>query len=172
MKLEWLNKWLQRPYDKAVEELEVKLNTPPKDISEPVISIVKSFKEKGRWKITEQQDPFGRWSYNSKYVFTAEDSVTGERYKMCSNSYTCLGSGRYCYIIRFPKGLSTWYFPSWMTEAEKKYVCETFEVISNKVAERIQLVEDRYRTKDEKQAKVNQDKERQRLMNLYCKEQQ
>jgi hypothetical protein len=148
-------------------EIDVKES---KGIGEPVIAIVKSFKEKGRWKITEQQDPFARWSYDSKYVFTVEDSVTGERYKMCSNGYTCLGSGRYAYRIRFPKAMSTWYLPFWMTEAEKKYVCESFEVISNRVAERIQLVEDRYRTKDNKQAKVNQDKERQRLISLYCKE--
>lgn len=144
----------------------------PANISEPVISIVESFKEKGRWRITDQSDPYSIGFSKCYYSFSVKDTVTDEIYTMQSGSYIWLNTGwcRYRNNIRFPKSMVHGCLPSWMTEAEKKYVCERFEIISNKVAARIQLVEDRYRTKDEKQAKVNQDKERQRLMSLYCKE--
>lgn len=171
MKWEWLNKWLQRPYVKVVEELDNKFITNTKDISEPVISIVESFKERGRWVISSADNPFQVRHYGSGYKFIAEDKVTGEKYNLTSPNYIYLHT-RFGvkHMIRFPYGASRSTLPSWMTKEEKEYVAKAFEKISAKVKERFQLAEDRSLSKDEKQAKVNQDKERQRLMSLYCKE--
>lgn len=174
MKWECLNKWLQRPYDKAVEELEVKLNTPPKDISEPVISIVESFKEKGRWKVDSKEEDTVSFR-KSSIRFIVTDTETGEIYNISCDNYLVLYpsqgliSSTYK-IVRFPKDINFYSFPSWMTKPEKEYVWQAVENISKSVEQRMLLISDRKKNKDEKQAKVNQDKERQRLMDLYCKE--
>lgn len=140
------------------------------DISEPVISIVKSLKERGRWKITDQAHPLSSTAWYGRYSFTAVDTVTGESYSLSATGQHYLTKWSYRNWVVFPKGLDQFSLPSWMNESERKYVCDEFDKISYRVAERFKVVEDRQRTKDEKQAKVNQDKERQRLMNLYCKE--
>jgi len=168
----WIKDFLRYPYDQAAKEVAKKFDSAPSGISEPVWSIVKTFKEKGRWKITDQTDPYNLGFSKSYYSFSVEDTKTGESYTMRSTNYIWMNVswGRWRNNIRFPKGMVSHYLPSWMTETEKKYVCESFEAISNKVAGRIELVMDRYNTKDEKKVKINQDKERNRLMSLYCGE--
>lgn len=142
----------------------------PANISEPVISIVKSFKEKGRWKFLDSPDLHKLGYLGTFYSFSVKDTVTDEVYHLASKSqYYCFSGMWRCRAKVFPKNLEAATLPSWMTDQEKDYVVQVFEGVSLRVSERFKAVEDRQRSKDEKQAKVNQDKERQRLMNLYCK---
>lgn len=170
----WIQKWLQRPYEKPWEELEAKFDVKLKDVSEPVISIVESFKEKGRWKVESiDQDTNFR---KSSVRFIITDTKTDEIYNISCNNYIvlypCQGLISNTYkIVRFPKDINFYSLPSWMNKPEKDYVWQAVENISRSVEQRMLLISDRKKNKDEKQAKINQDKERQRLMSIYCKEQ-
>ena len=141
-----------------------------KDISEPVLSIVKTFSEKGRWKISHQGNPIMVNLYNQNWSFTITDTKTEEVYHLASRSYYSSFSGLFPYMyLCFPRELMIHTLPSWMTHTEKTYVYEEFEKISKQVGARMEMIEDRRKTKDEKQAQVNKDKERARLKGVYCK---
>ena len=141
------------------------------DISEPVISIVESFKEKGRWKVDSKEQCTTSF-HKSSIRFIVTDTKTGEIYNISCNNYIVLyphqGLTSSTYkIVRFPKDINFYSLSSWMTKAEKDYVWQAVENISKSVEQRMLLISDRKKSKDEKQAKVNQDKERQRLVKLY-----
>lgn len=140
---------------------------PGGSISEPVISIVKSFSEKGRWKIKNDAHPLEANKYGSGYSFTVRDTKTGEVYNIKSKCYVNLYINYSKYML-FPQKLNTFNLPSWMTEEERLYVVEAVDALTEKVNQRFKVIEDRQKSKDNKQAKVNQDKERQRLMDIYC----
>lgn len=141
-------------------------------ISEPVISIVKSLREKGRWKLLDAHDLYKiGYTSISFYSFSVKDTVTDEIYHLASeNQHYCFSGMWPCRAKVFPYKLNKHSLPSWMTEYEKNYVVQEFDQISTHVSERFKAVEDRRVTRDKKQAKINQDKERQRLMSIYCKE--
>lgn len=163
----WLTKLLNKPYTDVVAEV-----VPEYDpcVGEPVRAIVKSFKEKGRWKVAPNFDFWSLNPYKCSTTFSVEDTKTGERYTITSDSYIyCYGTFGRSPIV-FPWKISKYGLPSWMTEGEKKFVVEELNAISASVKERLTLVEDRKCTRDQKQAKVNQEKERNRLMALYCKD--
>lgn len=137
------------------------------DISEPVISIVESFKEKGRWKIEPCFDLFKLRVYRDLVKFKVTDTFTGEVYNLISHQ---------CYYhytrykqITVPNRLHSSSAPSWMTPEEWDYLSSVVQGHMDNINQRLEVIKDRQRTKDEKQAKVNQDKERQRLKELYCK---
>lgn len=140
----------------------------PEGIGEPVIAVVKSFKEKGRWKIESDlysQERTAVYSWKNYHIYTITDTKTRESYEIKS-SYSVY----YNHTRVFPSNLNAHSLPTWMSNEEKQYVKETFDKISEEIQCRVTVVEDRKRSKSEKLAKVNQDKERQRLINLYCKE--
>lgn len=138
-----------------------------KDISEPVLSIVKTFSEKGRWKIKPLFNLFTNDYYNL-CKFEVTDTVTGEVYIIHSYSHYYHYTTTKQFIV--PNKIHSYSKPSWMTEDEWKYVAYVVQSYMEKINERFEVIKDRDRKQNEKQAKVNQDKERQRLMNLYCKE--
>jgi hypothetical protein len=137
----------------------------PANISEPVLSIVKTFSEKGRWKIKPLFNLFTNDYYLCKFEVT--DTVTGEDYIIHSYSRYYHYTTTKQFIV--PNKIHSYSKPSWMTEDEWKYVTDIVQSYMDKINERFKVIEDRQRSKNEKQAKVNQDKERARLVALYCK---
>ena len=135
---------------------------PPSNISEPVLSIVKTFSEKGRWKVTMIGDHGIRFCHQP-YYFNAVDTVTGESYKVSSPSY--LWSA---HLKELPDEIRSSGLPTWLTLEEKKFVIESVNNILLSIKARLEAVNDRVLSKDQKQTKANQDKERNRLMDLYC----
>lgn len=163
----WFKKFMNAPYVEAVTDLEEFIKD--SKISEPVYAIVKTFDEKGRWKAHKMFDYLSVNPYKSTYNFVFEDTVTGEKYDIRSK-YSHWSFIGYHKQLAFPEGVLSHYLPSWMTQAEKDYVISEIEKRGKIFEERVNRIEDRKHKKSEAKAKVNQDKERQRLMKLYCKE--
>ena len=165
----WFSKFLNPPYVEAVKDVEEFI----KDlkISEPVYAIVKTFDEKGRWRVKSNFDPWVSPSYYKRlYSFTVTDNTTEEEYNLYSDGFYYTDVFGLFSRTMFPYGVSKHYMPTWMTEAEKDYVVSEIEEWGKVWNERFKRIEDRKHKKSEAKAKVNQDKERQRLMKLYCKE--
>jgi hypothetical protein len=56
-----------------------------------------------------------------------------------------------------------------MTEDEWGYVEAVVQKHMDEINQRFEIIKDKQRSKDCKQSKINQDKERQRLMSVYYK---
>jgi len=140
-------------------------------ISQPVKEIVATFYEKGRWKLQKHNYDWNKRYYMGRgETFKVVDRVTKEEYSFRSDSYKLVNKlyGDWnSYFV--PRTVNEWGLPSWMTEKEKEYVVLHANKLLQKLHERITIWEDRKRSKWEAQAKINQDKERQRLVELYCK---
>ena len=165
----WFQKTLSRPYEKVAEGLQSeieKLSSKPKDVSEPVISIVESFKEKGRWKVKPLFDLFTH--QNTLYSFEIRDSRTGETHTIYS--HRCYYYYTETKQFPFPDKIHSYSSPSWMTTEEWDYVCVNAQRYMNTINERFKVIKDRKVKTSLAQAKVNQEKERQRLISIYCKE--
>ena len=174
--IKWIKDFLRYPYDQVIEEVfdtlpKTNCTTPmpsvkpPKDISEPVLSIVKTFSEKGRWKI-EGDGGISTLRFSGQtYYFTATDTVTKESYTLTSRDY--LWSFRWKPL---PDEINSRGLPTWMNDAEKKLVIDTVNSYLFMVKKRLDIINDRQRAKSQKQTKAAQDKERKRLMKLYCGE--
>lgn len=162
-----LQEILQRPYTKAADEID-QLVRQISNISEPVISIVKTFDEKGRWKIKPLFDVYGAVPRKEAPSWEAIDTVTGEKHTIYSDSFYYLDRGLMMFVI--PTGTWTYHMPSWMTEVEKEYVCKAIEKKMLAVNERLTQIKDKKRRGGEKQALINQQKERTRIMKLYVGE--
>ena len=134
------------------------------NISAPVQEIIKSFSEPKRWKVTEY--PESSSSPRCYHKFTALDTKTGESFTIKSEGIICAWAGQRRLV--FPKYLSGYHLPTWMTENERNVMQEALRNISAKLEDRFTVINDRRLSKAEKQAKVNKDKERQRLIDLYC----
>ena len=141
---------------------------PPKGISEPVLSIVKTFSEKGRWKVTPCFDIFKISLHRELPRFTVTDTSTGETFDLYSNTYFYHYTTRFQFVV--PDKVVRWGMPTWMTPVEGEYMKDVIQGYMEGVNERFKVLKDRSESKDQKQSKVNQDKERNRLMNLYCGE--
>lgn len=173
----WLEKFLARPYEKAAEKAIIDKTEKPKDISEPVIAIVKTFSEPRRWKIQKKEfKPFEKdVSWGSYMVFTVEDTKTKEIYSFHSKTYQTyspieLGVNYTLEGFWFPKTLHPWYLPSWMTEEEKDYVAKVANKIFEKYNQRILAVQDRNRSRQHALSEKMRQKERERLIKVYCNE--
>ena len=136
------------------------------DISEPVISIVESFKEKGRWKVKPLFDLFTH--QNTLYSFEIRDSRTGETHNIYS--HRCYYYYTETKQLTFPDKIHSYSSPSWMTTEEWDYVCVNAQRYMDTINERFKVIKDRKVKTSHAQAKVNQEKERQRLISIYCKE--
>lgn len=164
----WFSRFLNAPYVEAVKDVEEFIKD--SKISEPVYAIVKTFDEKGRWKIKSNFDPWCCTPYKCAYSFTATDTITKEEYTLYSDGFYWTEVFGLFSRTMFPCRVTKHYMPTWMTEAEKDFVVGEIEKRGKIWAERFKRIEDRNHKKSEAKAKVNQDKERQRLMKLYCKE--
>lgn len=138
-----------------------------KDISEPVLSIVKTFSEKGRWKIKPLFTLFEVKDYYELCKFEVTDILTGEVYTIHSYSRYYHYTTTKQFIV--PNKIHRYSKPSWMTEDEWKYVTDVVQAYMEKINERFEVIKDRDRKQSEKQAQVNKDKERARLKGVYCK---
>lgn len=162
----WKNLVVAYKVVKRQEEVDKKLDTIPErtyNISEPVWSIVKSFGEKGRWRVETDFKPLT--DFKSSPAFRATDAKTGESIVFTSESYYCSHSH-----VVIPKTINRYYLPSWMTDEEKRYVQDDVCKRMGKINERFERVKDRYRKASDAQHEINKSKERQRLMKVYCKE--
>jgi len=139
-------------------------NPPPANISEPVYSIVKTFDEKGRWSMKWHES--GVWG---SYAFHFTDNETGEKcFLLVARTYWCSEFGKFAQPMPLSfKNDSP--LPTWMTEEEKEYVISEVNKRMKVLAERIARVEDRRKKKSEAKSKIEQTKERQRVMGVYCK---
>lgn len=158
------------PYEQAAKELEIKINVSkaeekPKDISEPVLTIVKTFSEKGRWKIKATFDPF-RGPLRNYPSFRVVDSISKEEHTLLSESFYY--QEIYGKLFIAPQYVVSRSLPSWMSDTEKKYVAGKIDEYGAAIKQRFLKIQDRENEKWEKQAKINQDKERNRLMSVYC----
>ena len=164
----WLDKLLSPKTAKETQAPPFRNPTHATNVSEPVISIVKTFDEKRRWKIKPLFDTQKPIPYKSYLTWEALDTVTQEKHTIYSRGTYWLGLDkvRRLYILA-PQGTVEYSLPSWMTEAEKKYVCQAIEKRMEAVNERFEVIKDRQRIGAEKQAQINQQKERERLMKLY-----
>ena len=173
--IKWIKDFLRHPYDQAAKEVsdvpQRDFLTPedvPSNISEPVLSIVKTFGEKGRWRITSDWDLELRPEEGCDR-FKVLDKVTQEEYILTSYRFnSCLIFGK---LIHLPSGIvGPGTLPTWLTKDEKAFVVEIIELHLKELNNRVMAIRDRYYSKDQKKTKAAQDKERQRLMNLYCGE--
>jgi hypothetical protein len=144
----------------VVEEEPVKEGVT--NISEPVISFLKVFNENPkRFKLeqTLKMSEGAEDGFQSGYKLT--DNILKESWKIDENQYY----QRYYPRTTCTKIYSDGYFgwPQWMTREEREYVFLNLRsYYINRRNTRDTLIKDR--------AKRTQDKERARLMNLYCKE--
>lgn len=137
----------------------------PVTISAPVQEIITSLSEPKRWKLTQHPDS-GSFHRHCYHKFTALDTKTGESIEIKSEGTICAQyAGR---RITFPRYFSANHLPTWLTFEERKAIKAAVDAISAKLAERFTLINDRRFSKTEKQAQANKDKERQRLVDLYC----
>jgi|SRR5690606_1413166 len=163
-----LQEILQRPCTKAADEAD-QLVRQTSNISEPVIPIVKTFDEKGRWKIKPLFDVYGAIPRKEAPRWEAFDTVTGEKHTIYSDSFYYLDRG-FLMTLVIPKGVMPDRMPSWMTEVEKEYVCQAIAKKMLAVNERFTQIKDKKRRGGEKRARINQQKERERLMKIYVGE--
>ena len=160
--------WLFGSKNKAphARKVHVQLKS---NISEPVQAIVKTFDEKGRWKIKMKggvdlflhQKSYGEWEVT--------DTKTGEVYHVLSE-YLYYYITRDFQAIVVPRSLYPHSLPTWMTEEEQKYVAAVVNKRMNTVEQRFKAIRDRGVEKSKVQAETNKQKERQRLMGVYCNE--
>ena len=172
--INWLKKWLGSNSECAAIHTSGRLSrayelaTTPSNVSEPVLSIVKTFKEKGRWKITPCFDIFKISLLRELPRFTVKDTFTGEVFDLYSHTYFYHFTTRFQFVV--PDRVHTYSTPTWMTAVEGEYMKNVIQGYMEDVNERFKVLKDRSESKDQKQSKANQDKERNRLMNLYCGE--
>lgn len=144
-------------------------DTPKTDISEPVLSIVKTFDEKGRWKISTDFNPFtGAVCYKSYISWTAKDSITGEAYCFCSYGYYYILESMCMLLV--PRDIVASMLPTWMTDNEKEYVADVIGAKMEVIGGCFEVIRDKKLKGYEKQAHINQQKERARIMKLYLGE--
>lgn len=114
------------------------------NIGEPVLAIVEAMKDVDRWGLKSNQ----YHSYTSQEV---KDNITG-----FALSYWWYGK---------EKSVSIYGGNEWMTEDEKKYTNEALAILHKNILAKNKQQE------EEKRAKA-QEKERQRVMKLYFKEEE
>lgn len=150
------------------KESEVVEEEPVKEdvinISEPVISFLKVFNENPkRFKLEQTLKRFEDTEAGFQSGYKLTDNILKESWEIERNRYH--HRPRYClpsaHIGICSDGYLGW--PEWMTREEREYVFTSLHVYYNK------------RLKDKAtivciRKKRNQERERQRLMNLYCKE--
>lgn len=137
------------------------------NISEPVHSIVKTFDERARWKMKSMHRETGYASQRLVFIFT--DSKTNEVcYMFADREYWCNSLDTLMLILPCSFKYNS-PLPTWMTEEEKEYVISEVNKRMKVLAERIRRVEDRRKKKSEAKSKIEQTKERQRVMGVYCK---
>lgn len=160
---QWWGKLLSRPYEKTIESVQQQVS----GISEPVLSIVKTFDEKGRWRLEEVREShlFYRGSLKSGRV---TDNKTGEVFDICFTGYIALLTiTRY---VTIPNNIHPYSLPYWMTEAEKEYVASEANKRLDVLAKRAKRVEDREDVRLARSVKKSLQQERERFVALYCKE--
>lgn len=172
----WLEKFLTRPYEKAAKEATIDKTEKPKDISEPVIAIVKTFSEPRRWKIEKTiRGPFEQSYAGLDMKFSVVDTKTDERYHCSANVYFWSDpvKSKYCEMgnsYGIPLKINPLSLPSWMTLEERIFIVQQAQPYLNNLNERLTVVFDRKRKKEQAVSKKMQDKERMRLMKVYCNE--
>lgn len=149
------------------KESEVVEEEPAKEeqvkISEPVISFLKVFNENPkRFKLEQTLTRVENTEAGFQSGYKLTDKILKESWEIERNQYyrTPHYHSRIAYIEIYSNGYVGW--PEWMTQEEREYVFLNLRsYYINRRNTRDALLKDR--------AKRSQEKERQRLKDLYCK---
>lgn len=146
--------WFKKKKVVSDPEVGLKSSVSPAghDVSEPVLSLVESFKEKGRWAVKHER------TYR---ILVVKDTKLDRNYYLATiEPYFGPYDDRFGVIRIEPSSL-----PNWMTFDEKIYVCGSVYELTRKLNRRAIRVQERKAQKALKE-------ERQKMIDLYVRKEE
>jgi hypothetical protein len=137
------------------------------DISEPVLSMVNTLSEKGRWKFKAEFDVWSTRAFRgARYKWILFDKKTEEKFEFFSSGYRFFTPSRKAMII-IPTDTLQPYLPFWLTGDEVEYLKNLFKIHLKNLEDRLEQVSAMSEKKKEGIIERNRSIERDRLIKIY-----